>query len=427
MQVQKSHDWMKVYKFGGASIKDADGVRNLTRILQKETDSSLVVVISAMGKMTNALEEVVHATLHPEKDWQQALQIVKDFHLTILSELFPEPTHHFYVEVEKIFSKLEYFLAYNKSEQHAFVYDQVVCYGELLSTAIISRYLKEQGVENNWLDARTCIITDAYYRDAGVDWKASLDAIQSQVDKQSITITQGFIGSEKQNSFSTTLGREGSDYTAAIFAYCLDAKTVSIWKDVPGVYNADPRYFNNPILLRSISYKEAIELAFYGATVIHPKTLQPLQGKNIPLYVRSFMDLTAEGTCVGKITQGIEPKVPCFIFKKEQVLLSLSSLDFSFMMEDNIGEVFKLLHKYKMNVTLIQSSAISFTVCVNDKYCNLKTLLSVLQKHFRVRYNTDVKLLTIRHFLPETSKELEKDYEVLLRQQSRETLQLVVR
>lgn len=418
---------MRVYKFGGASIKEAEGVRNLTNILKKETDTSLVVVISAMGKMTNALEEVVHASLYPTKNWQPSLQVVKDFHSSMLSELFPEPTHRLYPEVSKVFSKLEYFLNHNKSEHHAFVYDQVVCYGELLSTAIVSEYLEDNGVQNNWLDARKCIITDAYYRDAGVDWEASSEAILKNVDKQSITITQGFIGSEKQNSFSTTLGREGSDYTAAIFAYCLDAKSVSIWKDVPGVYSADPSYFKNPTLLQNISYKEAIELAFYGATVIHPKTLQPLQGKNIPLYVRSFCDLTTEGTCVGRIAQGIEPKVPCFIFKREQVLLSLSSLDFSFMMEDNIGEVFKLLHKYKMNVNLIQSSAISFTVCVSDKYCNLEELLTKLQKHFRVRYNTDVKLLTVRHFLPETSKEIEMENEVLLRQQSRETLQLVVR
>lgn len=418
---------MRVYKFGGASIKDADGVRNLTNILKRETDGALLVVISAMGKMTNALEEVVHASLHPKKEWQQPLQLVKDFHSAMLSELFPQSTHRLYAEVAKIFSKLEYFLTNNKSQQHAFVYDQVVCYGELLSTAIVSEYLESQDVKNDWLDARKCIITDAYYRDAGVDWEASSEAILKSVNKNTITITQGFIGSEKQNNFSTTLGREGSDYTAAIFAYCLDAKTVSIWKDVPGVYSADPRYFKNPTLLNSISYKEAIELAFYGATVIHPKTLQPLQGKNIPLYVRSFTDLTAIGTCVGKLAQGIEPKVPCFIFKSEQVLLSLSSLDFSFMMEDNIGEVFKLLHKYKMNVNLIQSSAISFTVCVSDKYCNLQALLAELQKHFRVRYNTDVKLFTIRYFLPETSKEIEVNNEVLLRQQSRETLQLVVR
>lgn len=417
---------MKVYKFGGASIKDAEGVRNLTKILKEESNDSLLVVISAMGKMTNALEEVVHASLDSSKDWHKPLQLVKDFHSVMLADLFPDTTHPVYVEVSKFFSKLEDFIKSNKSEQHAFVYDQVVCFGELLSSTIVSLYLQENGVQNQWLDARDCIITDAKYRDATVDWEASMEAINAQVDKKVVTITQGFIGSEKQNSFSTTLGREGSDYTAAIFAYCLDAETASIWKDVAGVYSADPRYFDNPTLLKSISYREAIELAFYGATVIHPKTLQPLQGKSIPLYVRSFLDVTQSGTCVG-IGQSIDPKVPCFILKNNQILLSLSSLDFSFIMEDTIGEVFKLLHKYKMKVNLIQSSAISFTVCISDMYNHLEDLLEELQKHFRVLYNTDVKLYTIRHFLPDTGKDIEMENEVLLRQQSRETLQLVVR
>jgi len=417
---------MRVYKFGDASIKDAEGVRNLKKILKEEPDHSLVVVISAMGKMTNALEKVVLAALDSKKEWHKPLQLVKDFHSVMLAELFPDSMHPIYAEIAKLYSKLEYFLKNNKSEQHAFVYDQVVCYGELLSTTIVSMYLNDNGVKNNWLDARNCIITDAKYRDATVDWEASSEVIQSKVNKEELTITQGFIGSEKQNSFSTTLGREGSDYTAAIFAYCLDAEAVSIWKDVAGVYSADPQIFENPTLLKSISYKEAIELAFYGATVIHPKTLQPLQGKNIPLYVRSFTDLDQPGTCVG-IGQNIEPKVPCFIFKDNQVLLSLSALDFSFMMEDTIGEVFKLLHKYKMKVNLIQSSAISFTVCVSDIYLNLEKLLVELQKHLRVRYNTDVKLYTIRHFLPDTGEDIEMENEVLLRQQSRETLQLIVR
>lgn len=417
---------MKVYKFGGASIKDANGVRNLKRILEKEYPKSLLIVISAMGKMTNAFEEVVEATLQSNKEWQKPLQVVKDFHNSMLKELFPNSRSSVYTEVEVLFAELENFIVQNKSTHHAYVYDQIVCYGELLSTTIVSMYLNESGVINTWVDARKCIITNAYYRNAEVDWKKSEVAILKNINKESISITQGFIGSENQNSFSTTLGREGSDYSAAIFAYCLNAETVSIWKDVLGVYNADPRYFEEPTLLRNISYKEAIELAFYGATVIHPKTLQPLQGKNIPLYVRSFIELHAKGTCVGK-GQGIEPKVPCFILKDKQVLLSLSSLDFSFMMEDNIGEVFKLLYKYKMKVNLIQSSAISFTVCVSDAYNNLNPLIEELQKYFRVRYNTDVKLYTIRHFLPETGRDLEHKNEVLLRQQSRETLQLVVR
>lgn len=417
---------MRIYKFGGASIKDADGVRNLSEILKQETSTSLVVVISAMGKMTNAFEKVVDAVLDSNKDWREPLQFIRDFHSAMLLELFLDSEHPAYAKIEVLFKTLENFIIQNKSEHHAYVYDQIVCYGELLSTHIISMYLNEKGLINNWIDARECIITDAYYRNAKVNWKASEEAIRLQINKQGISITQGFIGSEEQHNFSTTLGREGSDYTAAIFAYCLDATQVTIWKDVLGVYNADPRYFKNPTLLKNISYKEAIELAFYGATVIHPKTLQPLQAKNIPLYVRSFSDRNTIGTCVGA-RQGIEPKIPCFILKEKQILLSLSSLDFSFMMEDTISEVFQLLHRYQIKVNLIQTSAISFTVCVSDIYNNLEKLIQELQKLFRVRYNSDVKLYTIRHFLPDTSKEIEIDNEVLLRQQSRETLQLVVR
>ena len=278
--------------------------------------------------------------------------------------------------------------------------------GELLSTLIIHHYLKENGLENTWLDSRICIKTDSYFRDSNLDWIETEKKINSSVDKNLITITQGFIGSDSNNN-TTTLGREGSDYSAAIFAYALNAKSVTIWKDVPGVLNGDPRIFDDFILLNKISYREAIELAFYGASVIHPKTLQPLQRKEIPLFVKSFEEPLKDGTSVSKGIS-IDPNVPCFILKSNQVLLKMSSKDFSFIVEDNISEIFSLLHKYQMKVELIQNSAISFSVCVNNKYNRLDELISVLKLKYKVKVYNNVELYTIRHFDIDSIKLLDK-------------------
>jgi aspartate kinase len=275
------------------------------------------------------------------------------------------------------------------------------------------------------LDVRNFIKTDSNYRDAEVDWEATQKLISKTVKKKTINITQGFLGSD-ENGFTTTLGREGSDYTAAIFAYCLNAQSVTIWKDVPGVMNADPRFFENASLLNQISYREAIELAFYGATVIHPKTLQPLQKKEIPLYVKSFLNPILAGTSVSK-GKDLEPHMPCFIVKKNQLLISLSSIDFSFIMEENISEIFALLHHYKMKVSLIQNSAISFSVCIEDKFGNFESVKTILSKKFKVAYNENVSLYTIRHFDEKAAKMVEKNKVVLLKQISRETMQLVTK
>jgi aspartate kinase len=280
-------------------------------------------------------------------------------------------------------------------------------------------------LKNNWLDVRNFIKTDANYRDAEVNWETTQKNISKNVKKKTLNITQGFLGSD-ENGFTTTLGREGSDYTAAIFAYCLNAESVTIWKDVPGVMNADPRYFENAVLLNQISYREAIELAFYGATVIHPKTLQPLQKKEIPLFVKSFINPSLPGTSVSKGAD-LEPKTSCFILKKNQLLISLSSIDFSFIMEDNISEIFALFHQYKMKVSLIQNSAISFSVCIEDKFGNFNELKAKLSKKFKVTYNENVSLYTIRHFTKEAAEMVEKDKSVLLRQISRETMQIVTK
>ena len=417
---------MRVFKFGGASVKDAASVKNLKRVLDFTGSDNLVVVVSAMGKTTNALEDVVSAYFEADGSLPAALQFTKDYHKQILEDLFEQKSHPIHEQIRGFFQDLEDFLEHNRSQNHAFVYDQVVSYGELISTTIVSTFLNENDHNNTWLDARNCIKTDNNYRDPRVDWELTAQLIKQAVNKKSLTITQGFLGSEVNNNFTTTLGREGSDYTAAIFGYCLDAESVTIWKDVPGVLNADPRHFTKTQLLHKISYREAIELAFYGASVIHPKTLQPLQRKEIPLYVRSFVNPQDDGTCVTK-GQALDPMVSCFILKKDQVLISLSSLDFSFMMEDHIGEVFKLLHQYKMKVELIQNSAISFSVCVDNKFKKLPELLAKLKQHFSVTHYEGVTLYTVRHAKPEEIKALVKGQEVLLKQESQETVQVVIK
>jgi aspartate kinase len=416
---------MKIFKFGGASVKDADGIKNVLDVLQKVGFEDVLLVVSAMGKTTNALEVVIKNYFDKSNEMQSSLQEVKKYHNQILLDLFEDEENDAFFAVNSHFADLEYFLRSNKSPNYSFVYDQMVSYGELISTTIISYYFNFKGLKNNWLDVRNFIKTDSNYRDAEVNWETTQKNISKNVKKKTFNITQGFLGSD-ENSFTTTLGREGSDYTAAIFAYCLNAESVTIWKDVPGVMNADPRYFENAILLNQISYREAIELAFYGATVIHPKTLQPLQKKEIPLYVKSFLNPLLPGTCVSKGAD-LEPKIACFIIKKEQLLISLSSIDFSFIMEENISEIFALFHQYKMKVSLIQNSAISFSVCIEDKFNNFNDLKATLSKKFKVSYNENVSLYTIRHFTREAAEAVEKDKTVLLKQISRETMQIVTK
>ncbi len=416
---------MKVFKFGGASVKDADGVKNLVRVLRETGYDDTFLVVSAMGKTTNAMENVVEAYFENKTKIASAMQEVIDYHEAILSELFDNKSHPVHAQVKLLFDEVKGFLAWNKSPKYSFVYDQVVGYGELVSSAIVSAYLNEVGISNNWQDVRELIKTDNSYRDAKINWERTQKAVTEKVDVTKLNISQGFLGSD-DNNFTTTLGREGSDYSAAILAYCLDAKSVTIWKDVPGVLNADPRNFEETQLLDYISYREAIELAFYGASVIHPKTLQPLQRKDIPLHVKSFKNPTGEGTTVSK-GKGIAPLVPCFIVKKDQVLIKLSSLDFSFIVENNISEIFKLFHDHRMKVDLIQNSAISFSVCLDNKFGGLDAMLQELKRIFKVVYHEDVSLYTFRHFNDEAVKSLQNGRTVLVEQRGRETVQLVVK
>ena len=416
---------MRVFKFGGASVKDALGVKNLVSVLEEVGHENTLIVISAMGKTTNAMEVVIGNYFNNQAELQAALQDVIKYHNQIIIDLFENERHAVFNTVKTLFEELKAFLKTNKSPDYNFVYDQVIGYGELVSTTIISAYLNEVGYKNNWIDVRQLIKTDDYYRRANVNWDQTQTNILTYINTKQLNITQGFLGSDK-NNFTTTLGREGSDYTAAIIAYCLNAESVTIWKDVPGVLNADPRYFENAQLLNVISYTEAIELAFYGASVIHPKTLQPLQRKEIPLHVKSFIQPQNNGTVVKKF-KGIDPVVPCFILKQNQVLISLSTLDFSYVVEENISEIFNLLSKYKMKVDVIQNSAISFSVCFDNNYNNLEPLLLHLKAKFKVTCHDNVSLFTIRHYNEQAIQKLEKGKTILLKQMYQNTVQIVTK
>jgi aspartate kinase len=416
---------MKIFKFGGASVKDAAGVKNLVSVLEKVGYKDTLVVVSAMGKSTNALEEIIEQYFQDKTKTPAALLPLKEYHLQIVNDLFQEQKAEVVAVVHELFEELHTFLKSNKSPDYSFVYDQVVSFGELLSTTIIHYFLLNQGMDSFWLDARNCIKTDDYYRAANLNWELTQSNIQSQIGTASLVITQGFIGSNS-NNFTTTLGREGSDYSAAIFGYALNAESVTIWKDVPGVLNGDPREFQNTQLLHQISYREAIELAFYGASVIHPKTLQPLQRKEIPLFVKSFENPLESGTSVSK-GKTLDPHIPCYIVKKDQVLIRLSTIDFSFIVEENISYIFGLLHEYQMPVELIQNSAISFSVCVNNKYKRLEELIMVLRSRFNVDVTEGVDLFTIRHFDTKASQFInQKGKQVLLEQRTSETAQFVI-
>ena len=416
---------MKVFKFGGASVKDAAGVKNILGVLRHTGFKDTLIVISAMGKTTNALEQVVHSFFENKKQFPQDLQKVREDHHRIIEDLFDSESAVISQRVNVLFDGVLTFLNTTDIKNYSLVYDQVVSVGELVSTTIISAYMDSEGMENTWLDARKCIKTDAYFRDANLYWTDTEAAIQQSVNGKNTLISQGFIGSTS-NGLTTTLGREGSDYSAAIFAHALGADSVTIWKDVPGVLNGDPKKFSDTVLLDQISYREAIELAFYGASVIHPKTLQPLQRKEIPLYVKSFENPQNKGTAVSK-GKRLYPEVPCYIVKNDQTLLKLSSKDFSFMVEDNISEIFALLHQYQMRLEMIQNSAISFSICIYNKYNKLEPLLEALKTKFKIEVTDGVSLYTIRHFdKPAINFIKNKVGEILVEQRTTDTAQFVV-
>lgn len=427
---------MRIFKFGGASVKDATGVRNVFSVLQTTGVEDLGIVVSAMGKTTNALEEIISKYQDNDNDYLYLIDALYAAHLKIIEDLEMPATgiedlwlsrfreSGIKKDIKSIIESLKGEMLRNQSKNYSFLYDQVVCHGELLSTKIVAAFMNACGIPMLWKDARSLIKTDQKYRDAGVNWKES-EKLISQSCQGQLFITQGFIGSD-DNGFTTTLGREGSDYTAAILAYCLNGSGVTIWKDVPGVLNADPRVFDNTVLLNKIPYNEAIELAFYGASVIHPKTLQPLQGKEIPLYVKSFINPSEEGTVITSV-ETIEPLIPCYIVRKNMVFLKISSRDFSFIGENSISDIFHELSIHKMQVGLLQNSAISFSICVEDKYHKINHLLKDLESRYKVSHVEGVSLYTARHYNGDTIEMIESGKQILLKQRAQETLQLIVK
>ena len=426
---------MRIFKFGGASVKDANGVRNVVNVLRITGFRDLGVVVSAMGKTTNALEEILARYQKNDNSYLKLIDKLYEQHNEVIVEL--EEVTDFINEDEVlrfresgiknilkgIIEALKGELLRNKTKNYSFLYDQVVSHGELISTKIVAAFLNACNIPVQWVDARELIKTDTKYRDAGVQWQETENAIKNI--SSSSFLTQGFIGSD-DNGFTTTLGREGSDYTAAILAYCLDAESVTIWKDVPGVLNADPRVFHDTVLLEKIPYNEAIELAFYGASVIHPKTLQPLQRKSIPLHVKSFLNPKENGSTITH-SNTLLPEIPCYIVRKNLIFLRVSSRDFSFIGEGNISEIFHELSEAKMQVGLLQNSAISFSICVEDKYSLINVLLSRLQERYDVSVVKNVALYTIRHYNGEKVASIENEQQVLLKQRTQETLQVVVK
>ncbi|MET1055495.1 MAG: aspartate kinase [Pedobacter sp.] len=418
---------MEVYKFGGASVVNAQAVKNLAEIIKNTSQTNLLIVISAMGKTTNKLEELSNAYIFGQENTHELLEEIKTYHFNIAAELFGDHQHPVFNEVANSFVEIEWLLEEEANDAPDYIYDQIVSIGEVLSTKIVAAYLNGEGTPTSWVDARNFIKTDNTYREGKVDWDKTEAEIQKHllpVLKKGIALTQGFIGSTSEN-FTTTLGREGSDYSAAIFSACLDATALTIWKDVPGVLNADPKWFDQTERIPQLSYHDAIELTYYGATVIHPKTIKPLQNKNIPLYVRSFLHPEGAGTQINGENSPLP--VPSFIFKVNQVLISIFPKDFSFIIEENLSDIFNLFHQHKVKVNTMLNSAISFSVSVDhdeEKISNLITELSVL---YKVKYNKGLELVTIRYYNQDTINRVTANKDILLEVKSRHTCQMVMK
>jgi len=418
---------MKVYKFGGASVKDAAGVRNIAKIIATCEQNNLLIVVSAMGKITNKLEDLNNAYINGDDKSQEIFESVKAFHFEILNELFPDHHHPVYDDIANSFVEVEWLLEEEANDAADYIYDQIVSIGEIVSTKIIAAFLNESGCKVKWIDARNFIHTDNTYKEGKVNWEKTEQEIQKQLVPllaNTIVLTQGFIGSTSEN-FTTTLGRDGSDYSAAIFAAGLNAGSVTIWKDVPGVLNADPKWFDETERIPQLSYHDAIELAYYGATIIHPKTIKPIQNKNIPLFVRSFIQPDAPGTDITGTNNHLP--VPSFIFKVNQALISIFPKDFSFIIEENLSDIFSLFHKHKVKINTMLNSAISFSVSFDHDAKKLQELMADLSLHYKVKYNTGLELVTIRYYNQQTIDRVTVNKNILLEVKSRNTCQIVMR
>ena len=418
---------MIVFKFGGASVKSATAVRNVSDILKRYPDQQIAIVVSAMGKTTNAMEVIAdHYFNKQKKELKKALDERKEYHREIVDDLFPAQDHPFHAEFLSLFSELENRLEKEPTMNYDFDYDQIVPFGEMISTKIISAYLNDSGIQNQWMDIRNYLKSNNAFREARIDWELSTQLVRKGFHFRDtrIYITQGFVASTI-NDITTTLGREGSDFTAAILAHILKAEHVTIWKDVPGVLNADPKWFDNTIKLEKISYLDAIELAYYGASVIHPKTIKPLQNKNINLYIRSFIDPDDEGTLVGNLTY--DKLIPSFIFNMDQILIRISPMDFSFIAEDNLETIFGYVYKHGVKINLMQNSAVSFQICINHDKRKSRNLIDDLEKEFKVTYETGLELITIRYYDQSTIDRVMINKELLLEQTYKQNIQLIVR
>jgi len=418
---------MLVFKFGGASVKDADGIVNLANVVKQYEGNELLIVVSAMGKTTNALERITRAYVDGDENLHTYFDELKKYHYDIIEELF-NANDPIFDEVANTFVEIDWTIEDEPHDDYDFIYDQIVSIGELVSTRIVNAYLNQAGITSQWLDVRGFIHTDNTYREGKVQWDKTRTNISTGIPpllKKGIVVTQGFLGGTSEN-FTTTLGREGSDYTASIFASCLSAESVTTWKDVPGVLNADPKHFADTIKFDELSYSEAIEMTYYGATVIHPKTIKPLQNANIPLLVKPFTDPTAPGTVIKENGRN-EFLKPVIILKQNQVLVSLSAKDYSFISENHLSDIFGLLAASQAKVNVMQTSALSFSVCIDFYEERFKKLLKALGTDFNVKYNEGLTLITVRHYSAESLNELKAGKTILMEQLSRNTRQMLVK
>lgn len=418
-------DVFRVYKFGGASVKDAAAVRNVSEIIVDHAEEPLVVVVSAMGKTTNALETVIAAIMSKDESLlHSSIQVVIDFHRVIVEELFGA-SHPVWSSIEGMFTEMRLQATLRVDEKYGELYDRLIGFGEMLSTQIVDAYLKEMGIDSTWQNAQELIVTNADHRRATVDFEKTEIRVREAVTPKGVHVIQGFLGATESGK-PTTLGREGSDYTAAVMAFVLNAAEVCIWKDVPGVLTGDPKVFDDVIQLQTISFREAIELAYYGASVIHPKTIQPLQRKEIPLRVRSFVNPTAPGTSIQQ-GKSLVPMSPCFIRKGNQVLITLSTRDLAFIVENHLSKIYQTFHKIGIAVNLMQNSAVSSSFSINNDPILIPQLLEELRGDFTVKHNEDLTLYTIRHYDAAAVNSIKNRGEVFLEQVTRHTHQMVLK
>lgn len=418
---------MNVFKFGGASVNSAEAVENMAGIVQRYYGEPLLVVVSAMGKTTNLLEKLVPHNNELPAGFKDNFEQLVQYHTHIANQLFDDAAKPVLAKLTRIFDQINDRIR-NASFDYNFNYDQIVSFGELLSTTIVSEYLNFKNLKNKWLDVRTIIKTDDHYREGKIDWQLTLSAadrlLKPMFNEYKMVVTQGFIAGSAMGA-TTTLGREGSDYSASVLSFCLDAERMTIWKDVPGFLNADPKYFSRTVKIERIPYNEAIELTYFGASVIHPKTLKPLQNKHIPLLVKSFVTPDEEGSTIGDF-KTIKPRTPLYIFKNNQILLSILPKDFSFIAEDNLQSIFGTFAQTGLKINMMQNSALSFSVCLDNNDMIFEKLIPLLKKSFKVRYNTGLQLVTIRYYNSDIVSSIVGQRRILLEQRSRSTVQILV-